>query len=65
MPGRFATWLSKDDERALLWRSLRERGAEDQGYHARLPDEDVPPEVLLMLLGLQEDAAGYDRTELE
>ena len=54
-----------DDERALLWRSLRERAQENQGYQAGLPASDVAPEVLLMLLGIQEDAAGYDPAELE
>ena len=55
----------RDDERALLWRSLREHAQESHGYQAGLPEGDMPPEVLLMLLGLQEDAAGYDPTELE
>lgn len=40
------------DERALLWHSLRERGQNAQLYHADLPAENVPPEILERLLGM-------------
>ncbi len=40
------------EERATLWRSLHER-AENSGYYQRdLPDADIPPDVLLALLGI-------------
>ena len=49
----------KTDERALLWRSLRERAENDQLYHIDLPPADLPPEVLLALLGIKEEPASY------
>jgi hypothetical protein len=54
----------QDDERAILWRALRERAQDAQEYGAPLPDDDVPPDVLLTLLGLHEDASDYGTTEL-
>ena len=44
-------------ERQLLWQALRERAAQEQGYQAGgLPEADLPPEVLLALLGIKEAA---------
>jgi len=48
------------DERAVLWRSLRERAEKSQLYHADLPDIDLPPEVLTALLGIQEEISLYE-----
>lgn len=42
------------DERQLLWRSLRERALNEQLYKTDLPDVDVPPEVLMALLGIKD-----------
>ena len=44
----------RDDERSLLWRSLRERGRNDQIYRTDLPETDIPPAVLMALLGIGE-----------
>ncbi len=41
------------DERQLLWHSLRERAENHQLYKTDLPDVDVPPEVLMTLLGIK------------
>jgi hypothetical protein len=46
------------DERKMLWQSLRERATQEQSYE--VPGADVPPEVLLALLGIKEMAAGYE-----
>jgi len=51
------------DERQVLWRALRERAENEQLYKTDLPDADIPPEVLLGLLGLKELDSGYDRNE--
>jgi hypothetical protein len=51
------------DERQVLWRALRERAENEQLYKADLPEADIPPEVLLGLLGLKELDSGYDRNE--
>lgn len=45
------------DERQLLWQSLRERAENEALYQTSLPPAELPPEVLLALLGLQ-DAPG-------
>ena len=42
------------DERPVLWRSLRERAENEQLYKTDLPETDLPPEVLLALLGIKE-----------
>ena len=51
------------DERDLLWKSLRERALNSQLYRTDLPEADIPPEVLMALLGIKEMQAGYDATE--
>lgn len=50
------------DERGLLWRSLRERAENEQLYKADLPGSDIPPEILMALLGIKESESTY-RTE--
>ena len=42
------------DERQLLWHSLRERAENEQLYKTDLPGADIPPEVLITLLGFKE-----------
>jgi len=51
------------DERDLLWKSLRERALNNQLYKTDLPEADIPPDVLMALLGIKEMQAGYDTTE--
>jgi hypothetical protein len=48
------------DERDLLWRSLRERAENEQLYKTDLPEADIPPDVLLALLGIKEAEANYE-----
>jgi len=48
------------DERQLLWRSLRERAENSQLYKTDLPEADIPPEVLIALLGIKEVKEPYD-----
>jgi hypothetical protein len=54
----------KDDERAVLWRSLRERAQSDQLYKTDLPEADIPPEVLIALLGIKEGQGGYNVSDV-
>jgi hypothetical protein len=42
------------DERQLLWRSLRERAENEQLYKTDLPEADIPPEILVAMLGLSQ-----------
>jgi hypothetical protein len=42
------------DERQVLWRSLRERAENEQLYKTDLPEADIPPDVLMALLGIKE-----------
>lgn len=48
------------DERLVLWRSLRERAENEQLYKTDLPEVDIPPEVLMALLGIKEPDEPYD-----
>jgi len=48
------------DERQLLWHSLRERAENEQLYKTDLPDVDIPPEVLIALLGIKELEEPYE-----
>jgi len=48
------------NERQILWRSLRERAETDQLYKVDLPEADIPPEVLMALLGIKEFQGGYE-----
>jgi hypothetical protein len=48
------------EERQLLWKSLRERAESGQVYKVDLPPADVPPEILIALLGIKETQADYD-----
>lgn len=48
------------EERNLLWKSLRERAENEQLYKVDLPPADLPPEILIALLGIKELSADYD-----
>ena len=48
------------DERMTLWRSLRERAENEQLYKTDLPEADIPPEVLIELLGIREMQERYE-----
>ena len=43
-----------DDDRRILWRSLRERAQQYQLDDSRLPEPDLPPHILMALLGIQD-----------
>lgn len=53
----------QSDERQLLWQSLRERAENEQLYKTDLPEADIPPDVLLALLGIKEIQPPYDAQE--
>jgi hypothetical protein len=53
------------DERATLWRSLRERAAGAETYQATESYVDIPPDELMALLGLREPDSTYDSMELD
>ncbi len=53
------------EERLLLWQSLRERAEHDQIYKVDLPDVDIPPEVLMALLGIKEADGPYDPASVD
>ncbi len=48
------------EEREFLWKSLRERAENEQLYKTDLPEADIPPEILMALLGIKEAQADYD-----
>jgi hypothetical protein len=47
------------DERQLLWQSLRERAENEQLYKTDLPEVNLPPEVLVALLGIKNAPGVY------
>lgn len=47
------------EERLLLWRSLRERAENEQLYKVDLPEADIPPDVLMALLGIKDLKGEY------
>jgi len=49
----------QNEERQILWKSLRERAENEQLYTVDLPEADIPPEVLMTLLGFK----GYGVSE--
>jgi hypothetical protein len=51
------------EEREILWRSLRERAEANQLYKTDLPEADIPPEVLIALLGIREMQEPYEAKE--
>jgi len=48
------------EERNLLWKSLRERAEQGQAYKTDLPEVDIPPDVLMALLGIKELQTEYN-----
>jgi hypothetical protein len=48
------------DERQILWHSLRERAENEQLYKTDLPEVDIPPDVLMALLGIKEVQEPYE-----
>jgi hypothetical protein len=48
------------EERNLLWKSLRERAENEQLYKTDLPEADIPPEVLMALLGIKDLQGDYN-----
>jgi hypothetical protein len=54
----------QSDERALLWKSLRERAEQSQDYKVEMP-ADIDPSVLIALLGIKELQADYETKDFE
>jgi hypothetical protein len=42
------------EERNVLWKNLRERAENEQLYKIDLPEAELPPEVLMTLLGIKD-----------
>jgi len=53
----------QNEERDLLWKSLRERAENEQLYKVDLPEADLPPDVLIALLGIKEAESVYGTKE--
>jgi len=52
----------QSDERALLWKSLRERAEQKQLYRVKMPDE-IDPDLLIALLGIKDLQTEYTTEE--
>ena len=53
----------KDDERKLLWKSLRERAENSSLYKVDLPDVEIDSALLVALLGIKELETHYDKKD--
>ena len=53
------------DERTVLWRSLHERAEKDQLYKVDLPEANIPPELLVKLLGIKEYPNSHNHSDLD
>ena len=53
----------QNEEREILWKNLRERAEQEQLYKIDLPAVDIPPEVLIALLGIKEMQEPYTAKE--
>jgi hypothetical protein len=53
----------QNEEREILWKNLRERAENEQLYKTNLPEADIPPEILMILLGIKETHVDYDIEE--
>ena len=53
----------QNEERGILWKNLRERAENEQLYKVDLPEADIPPEVLMALLGIKEAQENYNAKE--
>ncbi len=53
------------DERQFLWHSLRERAEDEALYRIDPPEVDLPPDVLMALLGIKDPPADYDLSTLD
>ena len=51
------------EERQILWKSLRERAENEQIYKTNLPEADIPPEILMALLGIKDFHENYTALE--
>ena len=49
----------QNEEREILWKNLRERAESEQLYKIDLPDADIPPDVLMALLGIKDMQSDY------
>lgn len=50
----------QNQELEILWKNLRERAENGQLYKTDLPEADIPPEVLMALLGIKDLQADYE-----
>ena len=50
----------QNEERQILWKNLRERAENEQLYKTDLPKADIPPEILMALLGIKDLQTDYD-----
>ncbi len=49
----------QNEEREILWKNLRERAENEQLYKTDLPETDIPPEILMALLGIKDLQGDY------
>lgn len=55
----------QNEEREILWKNLRERAEHEQLYKTDLPAVDIPPDVLMALLGIKDLQGDYQMDDKE
>ncbi len=55
----------QNEEREILWKNLRERAEHEQLYKTDLPEVDIPPDVLMALLGIKDMQSDYQTDDKE
>lgn len=53
------------EERAVLWRSLRERAENSQLYKINLPEAEIPIEIIIKLLGINDSPDTFNRIDAD
>jgi hypothetical protein len=55
----------QNEEREILWKNLRERAEHEQLYKTDLPAVDIPPDVLMALLGIKDLQGDYRAEDMD
>lgn len=55
----------RSDDRKLLWQAIRERAQSTLEYKVNEPDEEIPADILRLLVGLQEEPGEYKVEEFD
>lgn len=55
----------RSDDRKLLWKAIRERAQEGVEYQVTESNQDIPADILRLLVGIQEEAEDYSINDFD